>query len=61
METKREQQLQKQNDALRKVIEDEIKFLVKSIETSSSGGWSTHLNEPMTKRISQLTMALHGN
>jgi hypothetical protein len=36
------------------LIKEEIKFLERCITETNYGGWSTHLNEPMRKRIQEL-------
>lgn len=36
-------------------IEEEIKFLNDCVLQSSTEGWSTHLNSPMKKRISEIS------
>lgn len=40
-------------------IKKEIKLLESWIKTSNSGGWSTYLNEPMQKRVTELKSLIY--
>lgn len=38
----------------REAIEDDIRLMERWVQTSLTGGWSTHLVEPLRKRITEL-------
>lgn len=46
-------------EQLIKAIEKEIAFLKRSIKLSIEGGWSTHLNGSMKRRIKELEQLIN--